>query len=115
MNLQLNAADTVPIIFGGDFNSISHLDDGLGKSGHSKLMMWAGFSDTFRQIHDDKTKDPGYSIGGSSARIDYIYYLGKGLELHEAGPIAPNFKGKESRTPGYPSDHLGIVAKFEVR
>ena len=22
----------------GDFNSISHLDDGIGKSGHSKLM-----------------------------------------------------------------------------
>ncbi len=110
----ITAADTIPIIFGGDFNSISHLDDGLGKSGHSKLMIEAGFSDSYRQIHPDKTKYPGYSNGGSSARIDYIYYIGKGLELHEAGPIVPNFKGKESRTPGYPSDHLGIVAKFKV-
>jgi len=43
-----------------------------------------------------------------------IYYKGMKLELTKAGPIVPNFNGKESKTPGYPSDHLGIVAKIRV-
>jgi len=107
-------ADNVPIIWGGDFNSISHLDDGIGKSGHSKLMAKAGFIDSYRKFHPDIVSYPGYSNGGYSTRIDYIYYKGIKLDLAEAGPIIPNFNGKESRTPGYPSDHLGIVAKIRV-
>ena len=27
-------------------------------------------------------------------------------------PIVPDFKGKANLTPGYPSDHLGLVARF---
>lgn len=108
------STDNIPVISGGDFNSVSHLDDGVGESGHSKLMAEAGFIDSYRQIHPDITTYPGYSNGGNTARIDYIYYKGKGLELLEAGPIVPDFKGKELKTPGYPSDHLGIVAKFRI-
>ena len=110
----IDNAEDIPIIWGGDFNSISHLDDGMGKSGHSKLMAKAGFIDSYRKLHPDATDHPGYSNGGYSARIDYIYFKGKKLELTEAGPIVPDFNGKESQTPGYPSDHLGIVAKFRV-
>ncbi len=110
----INHSDEVPVIFGGDFNSISHLDDDKGKSGHSKLMANAGFIDSYRHIHPDILRYPGYSNGGNSARIDYIYFKGKGLELVEAIPIVPNFMGKELNTPGYPSEHLGIVAKFRV-
>jgi len=112
-NLIQNSND-VPIIFGGDFNSVSHLDDGIGKSGHSKLMTNAGFIDSYRSKHPDIINFPGYSNGGYSSRIDYIYYKGDKLELIESGPIIPNFKGREEKTPGYPSDHLGIVAKFKV-
>ncbi len=111
----INNSDDVPLIWGGDFNSISHLDDGIGKSGHSKLMANAGFIDTYRKFFPDVVNHPGYSNGGYSARIDYIYYKGKMLELIKAGPIVPNFNGKESQTPGYPSDHLGIVAKIRVK
>lgn len=110
----VNQADEVPIIYGGDFNSVSHLDDGEGKSGHSKLMSEAGFIDSYRSFYPDKESHPGYSNGGHSSRIDYIYYKGMGLELVEVFPIVPNFRGKEKNTPGYPSDHLGIVAKFKV-
>ena len=106
--------DNVPIIWGGDFNSISHLDDGMGKSGHSKLMTEAGFIDSYRKFFPDAVNHPGYSNGGYSARIDYIYYKGKKFELTKAEPIVSNFNGKESKTPGYPSDHLGIVAKIKV-
>ena len=110
----INDTDNIPIIWGGDFNTISHLDDGMGKSGHSKLMAKAGFIDSYRKLHPDAADHPGYSNGGYSARIDYIYFKGIKLELTEAGPIVPDFNGKESQTPGYPSDHLGIVAKFRV-
>ena len=92
----------------------SHLDDGMGISGHSKFMANAGFIDSYRQFHPDVVNYPGYSNGGYSARIDYIYYKGKKLELTKAGLIVPTFKGKESKTPGFPSDHLGIVAKIRI-
>lgn len=108
-------AGNVPVIYGGDFNSISHLDDGKGNSGHSKLMEKAGFIDSYRYFYPNIEKFPGYSNGGYSSRIDYIYYIGTKLELIEAGTVIPNFKGKEDKTPGYPSDHLGIVAKFEFK
>ncbi len=111
----INNTDQVPIISGGDYNSVSHLNDGLGESGHSRLMAEAGFIGSYRLIHPDVQKYPGFSNGGNTARIDYIYFIGKGLELIEAGPIIPNFQGKENKTPGYPSDHLGIVAKFKLK
>ncbi len=106
-------ADNTPIVYSGDFNSRSHLDDGEGKSGHSKLMEKADFTDSYRSIHPDIEAYPGYTMGGS-ARIDYIYYKGGKLKLIESGPIVPNFKGRGDKTPGYPSDHLGLVAKFNV-
>lgn len=107
-------ADNIPIIWGGDFNSISHLDDGSGQSGHSKLMAKVGFIDSFRKFRPDVVTHPGYSNGGYSSRIDYLYYKGRKLELIRSGPLDPDFKGKDGKTPGYPSDHLGIVAKFRI-
>ncbi len=113
-SVLIDDADNVPIIFGGDFNSVSHLDDGEGKSGHSKLMARYGFIDSYRSLYPDIVKHPGYSYNTSKARIDYIYFSGERLELIDAGPIIPNFKGKGIQTPGYPSDHLGIVAKYKM-
>lgn len=110
----IDDAENIPIVYGGDFNSVSHLDDGEGKSGHSRLMTEAGFIDTYRELFPDAKSHPGYTAGRFEDRIDYIYYRGTKLDLLEAGPIVPNFKGKEDKTPGYPSDHLGIVARFKV-
>lgn len=110
----IDQCDLIPIIYGGDFNSISHLDDGEGKSGHSKLMAEAGFIDTYRKLFPDAKSHPGYTAGRFEDRIDYIYFKGNKLTLVEAMPIDPNFRGKEERTPGYPSDHLGLVAKFKI-
>jgi len=36
------------------------------------------------------------------------------LEAIEVKPIVPDFKGVGELTPGYPSDHLGIVARFKI-
>jgi len=108
-------SDQLPLIFGGDYNSVSHLDDGLGESGHSKLMTGAGFTDAFRHLHPDTATFPGYSFHNTKRRIDYIYYKGNSLEALEVNPIVPNFKGKGELTPGYPSDHLGLVATFKIQ
>ncbi|MCU4177590.1 endonuclease/exonuclease/phosphatase family protein [Carboxylicivirga sp. N1Y90] len=111
----INQADSMPVIFGGDYNSVSHLDDGIGKSGHSKLMTDAGFIDSYRACYPIVKTHPGYSFHTSKERIDYIYFKGANLELLDVRPIIPNFKGKGKLSPGYPSDHLGIVSKFRFK
>ena len=110
----ISNTDEVPLIFGGDYNSVSHLDDGVGASGHSKLMTGAGFTDVWRNLYPDVETHPGYSIHNIERRIDYIYVKGNRLEPTEMMPIVPDFKGKGELTPGYPSDHLGLVARFKV-
>ncbi len=108
-------ADEVPLIFGGDYNSISHLDDGVGESGHSKLMTGAGFTDVYRSLYPNLETHPGYSFHNSERRIDYIYVKGNKLEPSALIPIVPDFRGIGELTPGYPSDHLGLVARFRVQ
>ncbi|MDO5981375.1 LamG-like jellyroll fold domain-containing protein [Flavivirga spongiicola] len=107
----VNNADDIPIVWAGDFNSVSHLDDGIGKSGHSKLMTNAGFKDSYRELYPDAKKYPCYSAPRNEDKIDFIYYKGVKLKLIEAGKIIENFKGKN--TLGYPSDHLGLTSKFK--
>lgn len=111
----LAEADRTPIVFGGDFNSVSHLDDGQGESGHSKLMTEAGFKDSFREMYPDPKEYPGFSGPGGQDRIDYIYYSGNGLELIDSKPLIPGFKGRDAKTPFYPSDHLGFVSRFRLK
>lgn len=109
----LDDADNIPLIWAGDFNSVSHLDDGKGESGHSKLMIEAGFKDSYRELYPDPNKNPCITAPGFRDRIDYIYYKGQGLKLVASGTIIPDFKGRD-KNPGYPSDHLGIISKFKV-
>ncbi len=104
-------ADNIPIVWAGDFNSVSHLDDGVGKSGHSRLMTNAGFKDSYRELYPDAKIYPCYSAPRNEDKIDFIYYKGDRLKLIEAGKIIENFKGKN--TPEYPSDHLGLTSKFK--
>lgn len=111
----ISNADEVPLIFAGDYNSVSHLDDGVGASGHSKLMTGAGFKDVWRSIYPSFETHPGYSFHNIERRIDYIYVKGNKLVPVEMIPIVPDFKGKGELTPGYPSDHLGLVARFMLR
>ena len=109
----IDNADSIPHIWAGDYNSISHLDGGTGESGHSRLMTQAGFKDSYRELYPDPKKYPCITAPGFRDRIDYIYYKGKGLRLLASGTIIPDFKGR-GKNPGYPSDHLGIISKFNV-
>lgn len=109
----LEDADNIPHVWAGDFNSVSHLDDGKGESGHSRLIIGAGFNDSYRELYPDPEQYPCITSPSNEKRIDYIYYKGSKLALVEVGKIIEEgFQGLE--TPNYPSDHLGITAKFKV-
>lgn len=110
----IDNTDSIPVIFGGDYNAISHLDDKLEGSEHSRLMVNAGFIDSFRHLYPNVETHPGYTFNTSKRRIDYIYFKGTSLTVKEVKPIVSNFKGKGKLTPGYPSDHLGLVATFKL-
>lgn len=104
-------ADSVPIIFGGDFNSISHLDNLEPLTGHSRIMERAGFIDSYRALNPNADSHPGYTCS-SLKRIDYIFYKGNRLKALQSGLIDPNFNGTKELPFEYPSDHGGIVSTF---
>ncbi|NSL87235.1 endonuclease [Chitinophaga sp. Mgbs1] len=114
-----NAA-AVPVIFCGDLNSGSHLDwtestrhlnNGLVVPfPQSKIMLEAGFKDSFREIHPDPLKERGITWSPQfphafKDRIDYIYYTGKKLKALQSYTITEH-------PVHYPSDHAALVTVF---
>ncbi len=110
---HIDMADDIPFIFGGDFNSPSHLDwVESKKEWHNNLVVdWpvsiemknAGFKDSFREIHPDLD----YSSASISAerlswRIDYIYYKGAKLKAIKSD-MQFKYKGI------WPSDHPALI------
>jgi exonuclease III len=97
-------ADNIPILFGGDFNAVPHIDG--GDSPASKKLLGAGFTDAYRSEYPDVEKYPGFTHR-NGIRIDQLYYKGKGLDN--------NFTEVISSWPtGFPSDHYLIVSNFEL-
>ena len=101
---RFDNSDKIPILFGGDFNSVPHTD--RGKSPASKKMLEEGFTDAFRSLYLDVKEYPGASHR-SGRRIDQLYYKGKGLK---------NISTKvfSSWPTGFPSDHFLIISKFDL-
>jgi len=101
---RFDNSDKIPILFGGDFNSVPHTD--RGKSPASKKMLEEGFTDAFRSLYPDVKEYPGASHR-SGSRIDQLYYKGKGLK---------NISTKvfSSWPTGFPSDHFLIISKFDL-
>ena len=129
-------SDSIPILMGGDFNSHSHLDwSEVGKNIRyhngavvnwtvSSAMQQAGFTDSFREINPNPADNNGatwlYMSGGfkdNPARIDYIYYMGKGLKA--ASSVSYNaVAGELLKYRGddffYPSDHGFVETTFRT-
>lgn len=123
----LKNADQIPVVMSGDFNSGSHLDwVERTKDIHygyqiewpvSKEMVQAGFKDSYRELHIDPLLDPGLTWTPRAAtssnkyglrnRIDYIYYLGKGLIPIESKVI-------DYHPVMFPSDHAGVITIFRL-
>ncbi|MEQ6120319.1 LamG-like jellyroll fold domain-containing protein [Reichenbachiella sp. MALMAid0571] len=112
-------ANTVPFIIGGDFNSPTHKDwteetsqwhNGLVVEWPvSKVMMEAGFRDSFREIRSDVN----YASSTMTAKqltyhIDYIYYKGKSVKAIDSDM---HFKYKGI----WPSDHPAVTSTLLLK
>lgn len=126
------ATDSIPMIFGGDMNSPSHLDWGEAtKEIHNGLQVpWystkvledLGLIDTYRTVHPDPIAHPGITWDSKGVkdehRIDYIFYKGEALKpvasdshmAHLGEPFSINGK-----TFPYPSDHGFVVTTFSFK
>ncbi|WP_153797968.1 LamG-like jellyroll fold domain-containing protein [Foetidibacter luteolus] len=122
INPWLQMADSIPIVFCGDFNSGSHLDwvESTRHLNHgyvipfptTVLMEQTGFKDTYRQLYPDPLKHRGITWSPHFTtwfqdRIDYIYYMGKKLKPVQSFTIT-------SHPVMYPSDHAALVTVFTL-
>ncbi|MET2985981.1 endonuclease/exonuclease/phosphatase family protein [Aureibaculum conchae] len=125
-------ADSIPMIFGGDMNTPSHLDWGKETATiHNNLVVpWyatkvleeIGLIDSYREVNPDPISHPGITWDGKGKRdehrIDYIFYKSPKLKAVKSEsynafldePLIIN--GKEIM---YPSDHGIVVTTFELR
>lgn len=101
---RFDKSDTVPILFGGDFNAIPNSDGGNNPA--SIKLLENGFTDAYRSLHPDIKTFPGYTHEWGE-RIDQLYYKGKGLENISTKVIHSTFGG-------FPSDHYMILSKFKL-
>ncbi len=125
-------ADSVPLIVGGDMNTLSHLDwTERTQAQHNGLIVpWQttkvleelGLVDSYRQLHPDPQTHPGITWDTKGIRdehrIDFIFYKGPALtaiasdtyNAHLGEEIVLNGK----RIP-YPSDHGIVVTTFVLK
>lgn len=111
----------IPIIIGGDFNSMSHLDytevarefyDRPVSWATSKAMTSAGYRDSFREANPvvdraaDRTWSPRFPEQEQD-RIDFVYYRGLGLSTVRSERI-------DSFGPLFPSDHAAVVSEIRI-
>lgn len=124
--------DSIPMIFGGDMNSPSHLDWGVQtKTLHNGLVVpWyatkvledLGLIDSFRKINPDPISSPGITWDtkaiNDSHRIDYIFYKGNSIEAIKSDSYKA-FLGESfllnNKEFKYPSDHGFVVTEFEIK
>ena len=125
-------SDSIPMIFGGDMNTPSHLvwSEGTAKMHNNLIVPWyatkvldeLGLIDSYREVNPDPISHPGITWDGKGKRdehrIDYIFYKNPKLKAVKSEsynafldePLIIN--GKEIM---YPSDHGIVVSTFELR
>ena len=101
---RFRGTDTIPVLFGGDFNAVPHTDG--GDSPASVTLLEAGFTDAFRSFRPDVGEWPG-ATHTSGRRIDQLYYKGSGLTNTYSRVI-------HLRDWGFPSDHYMIHTEFDL-
>jgi exonuclease III len=102
---KFNSANTIPILFGGDFNAVPHIDNGNSEA--SKILIENQFTDAYRNLHPDYSQFPGFThtIG---ERIDQLYFKGHILQQISTEVIS-------TASDGFPSDHYMIISKFVIK
>lgn len=111
----------VPVVIGGDFNSMSHLDyTEVAREYYGRPVRWAtsqlmtgqGYRDAFRELHpqisraQDRTWSPRFPEQEQD-RIDFIYFRGVGVEPVRAERI-------DTSAGLFPSDHAAVLAELRL-
>ncbi|WP_017538990.1 endonuclease/exonuclease/phosphatase family protein [Nocardiopsis halophila] len=139
MEEDLAAADEVPVLLMGDFNSPSHLDwtEELREKNcgyadvpwpASTVPTEAGLTDSFREAHPDPAAEPGTTwsplfpkrdgdsgVDEPQDRIDFVYYKGplaveRSQTLVAGEPeVYPNHADNE-----WTSDHASVMTTFSL-
>lgn len=122
-----------PTVITGDFNEPSHQDwtpRATAAGLHPLPVAWptsrafadAGFSDAFRAVFPDEVKHPGFTwtplrreddLNERHDRIDYVLFRGR-LKVKSVAIVAENKTRGQVVVRPYPSDHRGVVARFEL-
>ncbi|MEM7416487.1 MAG: endonuclease/exonuclease/phosphatase family protein [Gemmatimonadota bacterium] len=101
---RFSGSDSIPVLFGGDFNAVPHTDG--GQSPASVRLEAAGFTDAFRSRYPDPVERPG-ATHLSGRRIDQLFFRGVGLS--DTGTrVVSTWSG------GFPSDHFMILTSFRL-
>ena len=125
-------ADSIPMIFGGDMNSLSHLDwTKKTKKNHNNLIVpWKatkilddlGLIDSYRKENPNPKTHPGITWDKKerkdSHRIDYIFYKGKSIKSIKSKSYNAYFNEPitlNNKEIIYPSDHGIVVTTFKLR
>ncbi len=119
-----------PIFITGDFNEPSSLDwtEAVFRAGRCpRVVPWpttatvydAGFVDTYRKVHPDPLRMPGYTWTPTTSdddpqdhhdRIDFVIVGGPGAKVTNAEVVGENSGNADIVVTPYPSDHRGVVA-----
>lgn len=123
--------DSIPMVFGGDMNTPSHLDwgeetkeihNGLVVPWYStKILEDVGLIDTYRTLNPDPIDHPGITWNTKekkdSHRIDYIFYKGPQIKAVKSESYKVFFNEPitiNDKAILYPSDHGIVVTTFEL-
>jgi endonuclease/exonuclease/phosphatase family metal-dependent hydrolase len=119
-----------PIFITGDFNEPSSLDwtEAVFRAERCpRVVPWpttaavynSGFVDTYRQVHTDPLKKPGYTWTPTTSesdpqdhhdRIDFVMVGGPGVKVAESQVVGENSQKADIVVTPYPSDHRAVVA-----
>jgi len=117
----------------GDFNEPSHLDwteaaAALGRHPlavafpASRKLVSAGFIDSWRAVHPDERRYPGFTWtpyadrddpGEHHDRIDFVYVKGDGVRIRSAAVAGESELAADIVVTPWPSDHRAVVATVE--
>ncbi len=126
-----NETDSIPMIFGGDMNTPSHLDWSENtKSIHNNLVVpWnttkelekVGLIDSYRFLNPDPISYPGITWDSEgvndSHRIDYVFYKGSKIKAIKSKSYNAFFSKPiqiNDKKIIYPSDHGFVVTTFQL-
>jgi exonuclease III len=122
--METNADGKRPIIVGGDYNTISHLDytDESNRYARGQLFLPTlqeferqDFIDSYREVYPDETKDtcftwtPFFKANPGQGRVDFIHYKGE-----QVSAVAAKCLLADGHQDYHPSDHGAVISTFKV-